>query len=168
MASLFVEVAFMPESASGGSLQDPGKFPLYASQVSEYDRDPCPRRLEGIPSCPFHHPRRPGAGVKKEDIKIEVEEGRVLRISSERKGMRRRRRTEDKWHRAERPVGKFWQQFRLPFDANLDAVKAHLENGVLKVTIPKLAEGKARQPRVIDIVEDPSVGDIRASKTDLK
>ncbi|XP_031472645.1 22.0 kDa class IV heat shock protein [Nymphaea colorata] len=106
--------------------------------------------------------------VKKEDIKIEVEEGRVLRISSERKGMRRRRRTEDKWHRAERPVGKFWQQFRLPFDANLDAVKAHLENGVLKVTIPKLAEGKARQPRVIDIVEDPSVGDIRASKTDLK
>nr|VVW91551.1 unnamed protein product [Nymphaea colorata] len=31
----------------------PGKFPLYASQVSEYDRDPCPRRLEGIPSCHF-------------------------------------------------------------------------------------------------------------------
>ncbi|KAF3782499.1 heat shock protein [Nymphaea thermarum] len=107
-------------------------------------------------------------GVKKEDIKIEVEEGRVLRISGERKGEEEKEAEGDKWHRGERPVGKFWRQFRLPFNANLDAVKAHLENGVLKVTIPKLAEGKGRQPKVIDIVENRSAGDISASKAELK
>ncbi|XP_031495489.1 22.0 kDa class IV heat shock protein-like [Nymphaea colorata] len=106
-------------------------------------------------------------GVKKEDIQIEVEEGRVLRISGERKEEEKEAEG-DKWHRGERPVGKFWRQFRLPFNANLDAVKAHLENGVLKVTIPKLTEGKGRQPKVIDIVENPSAGDISASKAELK
>ncbi|KAE8007866.1 hypothetical protein FH972_004429 [Carpinus fangiana] len=102
-------------------------------------------------------------GMKKDDIKIEVEENRVLRISGERKG----KDTEvegERWHRAERTNGKFWRQFQLPGNADLDHVKAHLEYGVLRITVPKVAEEK-RQPKVINIAEEGSSGeDIKATK----
>ncbi|KAF3781396.1 heat shock protein [Nymphaea thermarum] len=183
MASLFVGVAFLPQRARGmlpySRLWDMMGPPEAVDpfRILEHSPFTLPKSLDTTVTLAHadwketplaHFITLDVPGVKKEDIKIEVEEGRVLRISGERKGDEEKEAEGDKWHRAERPVGKFWRQFRLPFDANLDAVKAHLVNGILKVTIPKLAEGKARQPRVIDIVEDPSAGNIRASKADLK
>ncbi|ERM99779.1 hypothetical protein AMTR_s00099p00148050 [Amborella trichopoda] len=82
-------------------------------------------------------------GISKEDIKIEVEDNRA-----------EEERESDKWHRAERTVGKFWRQFRLPLSVDMDSIKAHLANGVLRITVPKLAEEKKRQPKVINIVEE--------------
>lgn len=103
-------------------------------------------------------------GMKKVDIKIEVEENRVLRISGERKG-RDEEVEGERWHRAERTNGKFWRQFRLPGNADLDRVKAHLEDGVLRITVPKFAEEKKRQPKVINIAGEGSSGeDIKATK----
>ncbi|KAI7748639.1 hypothetical protein M8C21_012439 [Ambrosia artemisiifolia] len=103
-------------------------------------------------------------GMKREDIKIEVEENRVLRVSGERKP--EADGDGDKWHRAERTAGKFWRQFRLPANADVDNIMAHLEDGVLKIKVPKVAQER-KQTKVIDIVGEGGSGeDIRATKTD--
>ncbi|KAL5581018.1 hypothetical protein UlMin_013460 [Ulmus minor] len=87
-------------------------------------------------------------GLKKEEVKVEVEEGRVLQISGERN--REQEEKNEKWHRVERSSGKFLRRFRLPENAKLDQVKASLENGVLIVTVPK-EEEKKPEVKAIDI-----------------
>ncbi|KAI3904281.1 hypothetical protein MKW92_013027 [Papaver armeniacum] len=79
-------------------------------------------------------------GIKKEEVKVEVEEGRVLQISGERS--REKEEKNDKWHRVERNSGKFLRRFRLPENAKVDEVKASMENGVLTVSVPKVEEKK--------------------------
>ncbi|XP_075638898.1 17.7 kDa class I heat shock protein-like [Castanea sativa] len=79
-------------------------------------------------------------GLKKEEVKVEVEEGRVLQISGERSVEKEDKN--EKWQRVERGRGKFLRRFRLPQDAKVDEVKASMENGVLTVTIPKVPEPK--------------------------
>ncbi|KAL0452784.1 UNVERIFIED_CONTAM: class I heat shock protein [Sesamum latifolium] len=74
-------------------------------------------------------------GLKKEEVKVEVEDGRILQISGERS--KEQEEKNDKWHRVERSSGKFLRRFRLPENAKLDQVKAAMENGVLTVTVPK-------------------------------
>ena len=87
-------------------------------------------------------------GLKKEEVKVEVEEGRVLQISGERK--KEEEEEGDKWHRVERSWGKFIRRFRLPQKAKLDHVKAVMENGVLTVTVPK-EEVKKPEVKAIEI-----------------
>ncbi|CAM8914362.1 unnamed protein product [Rhodiola kirilowii] len=74
-------------------------------------------------------------GLKKEEVKVEVEDGRVLQISGERS--KESEEKNDKWHRIERSSGKFVRRFQLPENAKMEEVKASMENGVLTVTVPK-------------------------------
>ncbi|KAJ8900360.1 hypothetical protein K2173_025000 [Erythroxylum novogranatense] len=74
-------------------------------------------------------------GMKKEEVKVEIEEDRVLQISGERNVEKEDKN--DTWHRVERSSGKFSRRFRLPDNAKMDQVKASMENGVLTVTVPK-------------------------------
>ncbi|KAJ3687799.1 hypothetical protein LUZ61_016963 [Rhynchospora tenuis] len=87
-------------------------------------------------------------GVKKEEVKVEVEEGNVLKISGERS--REKEEKNDKWHRVERSSGQFLRRFRLPENAKVDQVKAAMDNGVLTVTVPK-EEVKKPEVKAIEI-----------------
>ncbi|KAF2311928.1 hypothetical protein GH714_027428 [Hevea brasiliensis] len=75
-------------------------------------------------------------GLKKEEVKVEIEDDRVLQISGDRNVEKEDKN--DTWHRVERSSGKFLRRFRLPENAKMDQVKASMENGVLTVTVPKV------------------------------
>ncbi|ERN11986.1 hypothetical protein AMTRI_Chr08g160550 [Amborella trichopoda] len=87
-------------------------------------------------------------GLKKEEVKVEVEEGRVLKIGGERK--KESEVQNDKWHRIERSRGEFLRRFRLPENAKVDRVTASMENGVLTVIVPK-EEVKKPEVKAIEI-----------------
>nr|AFY06919.1 cytosolic class I small heat shock protein HSP18.0Ie [Phlegmariurus fordii] len=87
-------------------------------------------------------------GLKKEEIKVQVEDGRSLQISGERK--KEEVEKTDKWHRVERSQGSFLRRFRLPENANVEEVKAKVEDGVLTVTVPK-RDQKTKTSEVKDV-----------------
>ncbi|KAH7331938.1 hypothetical protein KP509_20G059000 [Ceratopteris richardii] len=81
-------------------------------------------------------------GLSKDEVKVQVEEGRVLQISGER---RKEETTQgEKWHRVERVHGSFLRRFRLPENVKVEEVKAGMENGVLTVTVPKMQKPSAK------------------------
>ncbi|GJN37558.1 hypothetical protein PR202_gb26529 [Eleusine coracana subsp. coracana] len=87
-------------------------------------------------------------GVKKEEVKVEVEDDNVLVISGQR--AKEKEDKNDTWHRVERSSGQFVRRFRLPENAKVEQVKAGLENGVLTVTVPK-AEVKKPEVKSVQI-----------------
>ncbi|XP_031107409.1 18.2 kDa class I heat shock protein-like [Ipomoea triloba] len=87
-------------------------------------------------------------GLKKEEVKVEVEEGNVLQISGQRS--KEQEEKTDTWHRVERSSGSFLRRFRLPENAKVDQIKAAMENGVLTVTVPK-EEVKKPETKAIQI-----------------
>ena len=83
--------------------------------------------------------------VKKEDVKITVEDG-VLTIQGER-----RRETEEKakkFHRVERSYGRFVRTFTLPDSVDETGVKAVYTDGVLNLRLPKSEKAKPKQIEV--------------------
>ncbi|XP_062171982.1 class I heat shock protein-like [Alnus glutinosa] len=74
-------------------------------------------------------------GLKKEEVKVEIEDDGMLQISGERKVEKEDK--SDAWHRVERSSGKFMRRFRLPENVKIEEVTASMENGVLTVTVPK-------------------------------
>ncbi|KAL5730164.1 hypothetical protein ACHQM5_003022 [Ranunculus cassubicifolius] len=87
-------------------------------------------------------------GIHKEEVKVEVEEGRVLQIRGER--TKEQEEQNDTWHRVERSSGSFLRRFRLPENAKIDEVNATMEHGVLTVTVPK-QEVRKPEVKAIDI-----------------
>ena len=86
-------------------------------------------------------------GVAEKDLDITLD-GRTLTIAGSRE--RASDRTEDNRHIIERTFGKFSRSFLLPQTADISAVSAKLDAGVLHVTVGKKAEVK---PRKISIGE---------------
>lgn len=84
-------------------------------------------------------------GIKKEDVHIEVNDD-VLTIKGERKGEHEEKRKD--YHRIERQSGSFRRCIRIPGGFKSDAVDAKFEDGVLRVTLPKLEDAKPRRIEV--------------------
>ena len=83
--------------------------------------------------------------VSADAVDVMVEEN-VLIMSGERT---RPERTEgERDHRLERRYGRFTRRFRLPEDADPDAVEARVVHGVLEVRIAKREEHKPRRIEV--------------------
>lgn len=87
--------------------------------------------------------------MKKEEVKVEVEGGKVLQISGERSKEQGVEKV-DKWHRVERGIGKFFRRFRLPENAKANETRASMDNGVLTVTVPK-EQAQESEVKVIEI-----------------
>lgn len=81
----------------------------------------------------------PGAEVK--DIDVSVEDG-VLSIKGERRQDKELK--EENYYRVERAWGMFQRAIRLPADVDAEKVKASLDNGVLKISVPKTEPKKAK------------------------
>ena len=82
------------------------------------------------------------AGVKPEDIKVEVE-NKVLTISGQRKLDHDEKR--EGYHRVERFFGTFSRSFALADEVSSDEIDAKYENGVLNVRLPKRPAAKRRE-----------------------
>ena len=80
-------------------------------------------------------------GVKKEDVKITIEDGMVT-MRGERK--QEKEEKNKKFHRIERSYGSFIRSFRMPDDVDESAIKAEFKDGMISVTLPKSAKAKAK------------------------
>jgi HSP20 family protein len=81
-------------------------------------------------------------GVKKEDIKVQMQEG-MISIEGERR--QEKEDKNEKFHRIESVYGSFSRSFGLPDNVKAEAVKSEFKDGVLTVHIPKAEKEKAKQ-----------------------
>lgn len=84
--------------------------------------------------------------VKKEDIKVEVENG-VLTL----KGERQEETKDKKRHRTERFYGKFERSFTLPDNVREDGVDANMEDGMLYIHLAKTELQKGAEKHEIKV-----------------
>jgi len=81
-------------------------------------------------------------GLTQEQLNVAVTHRNQLTIQGERfvqdadKG---------RWHRRERGFGRFQRVLKLPAPVDSDKVEAKLENGLLRLTLPKAEEAKPRR-----------------------
>lgn len=80
-------------------------------------------------------------GVKKEDIKVTVEQQRVTIEGEARRD--EQQKDGDKVVYAERSTRRFMRTFMLPSEVDDATAQARLEDGVLKMTLPKKQGGTA-------------------------
>jgi HSP20 family protein len=78
-------------------------------------------------------------GVKKEDITVDVE-GDTVSVRAEVKQEKEEKKDEKVVH-SERSYGMVSRTFSLPVEVDDKAVKAEYRDGVLKLTLPKKANG---------------------------
>jgi HSP20 family protein len=81
-------------------------------------------------------------GVKLDDLQITLEDG-LLTIQGERQFTSES--SEEQYHRVERSSGAFRRSITLPAHVMADEVEASMEDGVLRILVPKAEEAKPRK-----------------------
>ena len=81
-------------------------------------------------------------GMRQEDFDLSIENN-VITLRGERKF--EKTDETDNYHRVERSYGSFTRSFTLPQTVTAEGATAEYSNGVLRVTLPKREETKARR-----------------------
>jgi HSP20 family protein len=85
-------------------------------------------------------------GVRPADINVTAEKG-VLTLRGERSF--EKRESDDHYSRVERVSGKFVRNFTLPENVASEQITAQFKDGVLELTIPKVAKAEPRRIEVL-------------------
>jgi len=86
-------------------------------------------------------------GLKKEDFTIEVEED-TLKIASKKVEEKKEESNDSQFRRREFNYQTFERSFKLPENIKVEDIQANYENGILRVTLPKMEEKKALKKMV--------------------
>jgi HSP20 family protein len=81
------------------------------------------------------------AGLKREQVDLRLD-GQYLVLQGER--VQPEGTVDWNYHRLERAYGKFLRRFELPGGLDVDLVRASLDGGVLRITLPKRPEARSR------------------------
>ncbi len=84
-------------------------------------------------------------GMKRDDNEIHLADN-VLTISGEKK--QEEKVEKENYYRYERSHGSFFRRFELPYDIDSEHIKAHLEDGVLEVKLPRTAEAQGKTRKI--------------------
>jgi HSP20 family protein len=84
-------------------------------------------------------------GMKPEEVNVEVKNGDLWITGKRAEEKEEKGKT---YHRVERRYGEFRRVLSLPAAIDSDKVAAKYDNGVLKVTIPKMEEAKPKRIEV--------------------
>ena len=91
-------------------------------------------------------------GMTKEDFNVHIDEENNLVISMEKKSDNKEEQKEGRYLRREFSYSKFQQTMILPDDVEKEKIAAHVENGVLNISLPKYTvEEKEKCKRFIDV-----------------
>ncbi|XP_023519237.1 17.3 kDa class I heat shock protein-like [Cucurbita pepo subsp. pepo] len=128
----------------------PSSISSYLPEIARDTSDLMNARVDWKETPEAHVMKADLPGLKKEEVKVEIEDGKVLQISGRRSV--EKEDINEKWHRIERSSGKFQRKFRLPEDAKMEEIRASREDGVLTVTVPKAkAEEKNADVKSVEI-----------------
>ena len=95
-------------------------------------------------------------GMKIEDVDVSIENN-VITVRGERRF--EKKDESDNYHRVERSYGGFTRSFSLPRNVVGNEAKADFKNGLLRVSLPKREEEKARKIQITgeDVSESKSI-----------
>ena len=80
-------------------------------------------------------------GVEREDLEVQVHHDTLALHGTRRPAAER----EEAYHRRERRGGAFTRTIQLPYRVDPERVEAQLENGVLRLSLPRPEEDKPRR-----------------------
>ena len=103
-------------------------------------------------------------GVRTEDIRIEISD-KIVKLQWNRPQPETATAVQHRW-RSELTYGDFQRQFTLPFAIDSDRTQAKLSNGILTLTLPKIARSQpvkvnisqpARRQSELKVAENPPI-----------